>query len=173
MYDLAALTNYLSKNYNNVEEIKNLLNNENLTESIDKYSLKNDGVQNNFGRNTNNLSSQNVILEDSKEYTDENNEKKSSFSNNVLKLKGIEDSWMQIYMPNGQEFFSGMLKKGELKPIPNMKKFVISLGNAGSIAIQSDDLQYYVIGGKGEIIQSQILEDIISSIDTKIFLRQN
>ena len=49
MYDLASLTNYLSKNYNNVEEIKNLLNNENFFHGIDgQFSMKNNLIERNL-----------------------------------------------------------------------------------------------------------------------------
>ena len=102
-----------------------------------------------------------------------NNENPDTLGDEFIFLKGLDDSWLQVYLSNGEVFYSGILKKEQTLDLPIKKDFLISMGNAGLVAIKTNNIKYSAIGVKGEIIQSQKLEDIIELIDKEILLNQN
>ena len=102
-----------------------------------------------------------------------NNENPDTLGDEFIFLKGLDDSWLQVYLSNGEVFYSGILKKEQTLDLPIKKDFLISMGNAGLVAIKTNNIKYSAIGVKGEIIQSQKLEDIIKLIDKEILLNQN
>ena len=77
---------------------------------------------------------------------------------------GIEDSWVQIISSEGEMFFTGMVKKDHNLLVPNNKKLLITLGNAGAIGIDIIEAGVKPIGQNGEIIQAVKLGYILEKI---------
>ena len=86
----------------------------------------------------------------------------SSYEN--ISFSGINDSWVQIISSEGEMFYTGMLKKGHNLIVPNNEKFLITLGNAGAIGVEINELGIMPIGQNGEIIQAVKLDYLIEKI---------
>ena len=121
---------------------------------------------------TSSLESQSM-LSTTNETINNNKEKVELLNDEVINLKGLDDSWLRIYFSNGEVYYSGILKKDQILDLPNSKDFIVSMGNSGLVAIKSNNTKYSTIGRKGEIIQSQMLEEVIKLIDEEILLNQN
>ena len=81
-----------------------------------------------------------------------------------ISFSGINDSWVQIISSEGEMFYTGMLKKGHNLIVPNDTKLLITLGNAGAIGIEINELGIMPIGQNGEIIQAVKLEYLLEKI---------
>ena len=77
---------------------------------------------------------------------------------------GIEDSWLQIISTEGEMFYTGMVKKGDNLIVPNDKRLLITLGNAGAIGVEILNFGVKPIGQSGEIIQAVNLNYILNKI---------
>ena len=77
---------------------------------------------------------------------------------------GIEDSWIQIISTEGEMFYTGMVKKGDNLIVPNDKRLLITLGNAGAIGVEILNFGVKPIGQSGEIIQAVNLNYILNKI---------
>ena len=86
----------------------------------------------------------------------------SSYEN--ISFSGINDSWVQIISSEGEMFYTGMLKKGHDLIVPNNKKLLITLGNAGAIGVEINKLGIVPIGQNGEIIQAVKLDYLLEKI---------
>jgi len=86
----------------------------------------------------------------------------SSYEN--ISFSGIDDSWVQIISSEGEMFYTGMLKKGHNLIVPNNEKLLITLGNAGAIGVENNELGIMPIGQNGEIIQAVKLDYILKKI---------
>ena len=75
---------------------------------------------------------------------------------------GIEDSWLQIISTDGDMFYTGMVKKGDNLIVPNDKRLLITLGNAGAIGVEILNFGVKPIGQSGEIIQAVNLNYILN-----------
>ena len=123
---------------------------------------------------TETASSKNQLMDETtNKNVDKNIDKIETLNDEVINLKGLDDSWLQVYFSSGELFYSGILKKEQILDLPQTKDFIVSMGNAGLVAIKSNNTKYSTIGQKGEIIQSQKLEEIIKVIDEEILLNQN
>ena len=81
-----------------------------------------------------------------------------------ISFSGINDSWVQIISSEGEMFFTGMLKKGHNLIVPNNEKLLITLGNAGAIGVEINELGIMPIGQNGEIIQAVKLDYLLEKI---------
>ena len=123
---------------------------------------------------TETASSKNQLMDETtNKNVDKNIDKIETLNDEVINLKRLDDSWLQVYFSSGELFYSGILKKEQILDLPQTKDFIVSMGNAGLVAIKSNNTKYSTIGQKGEIIQSQKLEEIIKVIDEEILLNQN
>ena len=81
-----------------------------------------------------------------------------------ISFSGINDSWVQIISSEGEMFYTGMLKKGHNLIVPNNEKLLITLGNAGAIGVEINELGIMPIGQNGEIIQAVKLDYLLEKI---------
>ena len=86
----------------------------------------------------------------------------SSYEN--ITFSGINDSWVQIISSEGEMFYTGMLKKGHNLIVPNNEKLLITMGNAGAIGLEINELGIMPIGQNGEIIQAVKLNYLLEKI---------
>jgi cytoskeleton protein RodZ len=112
------------------------------------------------------LLSQDILLLEEKSINSKNN---NSVKYNIgnyenISFSGINDSWVQIISSEGEMFYTGMLKKGHNLIVPNNEKLLITLGNAGAIGVEINELGIMPIGQNGEIIQAVKLDYLLEKI---------
>ena len=98
---------------------------------------------------TETASSKNQLMDETtNKNVDKNIDKIETLNDEVINLKGLDDSWLQVYFSSGELFYSGILKKEQILDLPQTKDFIVSMGNAGLVAIKSNNTKYSTIGLK-------------------------
>jgi cytoskeleton protein RodZ len=154
----------INKNLGNFSKILDSQDNASLTsDSQDNVSLTSDS-QDNVSLTSD---SQDILSTEEKRINtkNDNNSVKYDIGNyENISFSGINDSWVQIISSEGEMFYTGMLKKGHNLIVPNNEKLLITLGNAGAIGVEINELGLMPIGQNGEIIQAVKLDYLFKKI---------
>ena len=175
--DLKTQPSELDKNEGFSEEKLNKKKNtfDNITNSIEKSNVS-DVVENEIIENQTNSFDDNINSEDLSQSSittlSGNNENNDNLKIGLYDIEnyenfsfvGIEDSWLQIISTEGEMFYTGMVKKGDNLIVPNDKRLLITLGNAGAIGVEILNFGVKPIGQSGEIIQAVNLNYILNKI---------
>ena len=175
--DLKTQPSELDKNEGFSEEKLNKKKNtfDNITNSIEKSNVS-DVVENEIIENQTNSFNDNINSEDLSQSSittlSGNNENNDNLKIGLYDIEnyenfsfvGIEDSWLQIISTEGEMFYTGMVKKGDNLIVPNDKRLLITLGNAGAIGVEILNFGVKPIGQSGEIIQAVNLNYILNKI---------
>ena len=175
--DLKAQPSELDKNEGFSDEKLNKKKNtfDNITNSIEKSNVS-DVVENEIIENQTNSFDDNINSEDLSQSSittlSGNNENNDNLKIGLYDIEnyenfsfvGIEDSWLQIISTEGEMFYTGMVKKGDNLIVPNDKRLLITLGNAGAIGVEILNFGVKPIGQSGEIIQAVNLNYILNKI---------
>ncbi len=175
--DLKTQPSELDKNEGFSEEKLNKKKNtfDNITNSIEKSNVS-DVVENEIIENQTNSFNDNINSEDLSQSSittlSGNKENNDNLKIGLYDIEnyenfsfvGIEDSWLQIISTEGEMFYTGMVKKGDNLIVPNDKRLLITLGNAGAIGVEILNFGVKPIGQSGEIIQAVNLNYILNKI---------
>ena len=175
--ELKTQPSVLDKNEGFSEEKLNKKKNtfDNITNSIEKSNVS-DVVENEIIENQTNSFDDNINSEDLSQSSittlSGNNENNDNLKIGLYDIEnyenfsfvGIEDSWLQIISTEGEMFYTGMVKKGDNLIVPNDKRLLITLGNAGAIGVEILNFGVKPIGQSGEIIQAVNLNYILNKI---------
>jgi len=174
--ELKTQPSVLDKNKGFAEEKLNKKKNtfDNITNSIEKSNVS-DVVENEIIENQTNSFDDNINSEDLSQSSitlSGNNENNDNLKIGLYDIEnyenfsfvGIEDSWLQIISTEGEMFYTGMVKKGDNLIVPNDKRLLITLGNAGAIGVEILNFGVKPIGQSGEIIQAVNLNYILNKI---------
>ena len=175
--ELKTQPSALDKNEGFAEEKLNKKKNtyDNTSNSIDKSNVL-DVVENEIIENQSNSFDDNINSEDLSHSSittlSGNNENNDNLKIGLYDIEnyenfsfvGIEDSWLQIISTEGEMFYTGMVKKGDNLIVPNDKRLLITLGNAGAIGVEILNFGVKPIGQSGEIIQAVNLNYILNKI---------
>ena len=175
--ELKTQPSVLDKNEGFAEEKLNKKKNtfDNITNSIEKSNVS-DVVENEIIENQTNSFDNNINSEDLSQSSittqSGNNENNDNLKIGLYDIEnyenfsfvGIEDSWLQIISTEGEMFYTGMVKKGDNLIVPNDKRLLITLGNAGAIGVEILNFGVKPIGQSGEIIQAVNLNYILNKI---------
>ncbi|MDA9734738.1 DUF4115 domain-containing protein [SAR116 cluster bacterium] len=174
--DPKAQPSKLDKNEGFSEKLNKKQNTfDNITNSIEKSNIL-DVVENEIIENQTNSFDDNINNEDlslsSTTSLSGNNENNDNLKIGLYDIEnyenfsfvGIEDSWLQIISTEGEMFYTGMVKKGDNLIVPNDKRLLITLGNAGAIGVEILNFGVKPIGQSGEIIQAVNLNYILNKI---------
>ena len=175
--ELKTQPSVLDKNEGFAEEKLNKKKNtfDNITNSIEKSNVsdvaENEIIENQTNSFDNNISSED-LSQSSITTQSGNNENNDNLKIGLYDIEnyenfsfvGIEDSWLQIISTEGEMFYTGMVKKGDNLIVPNDKRLLITLGNAGAIGVEILNFGVKPIGQSGEIIQAVNLNYILNKI---------
>jgi transcriptional regulator with XRE-family HTH domain len=73
-----------------------------------------------------------------------------------LILKGLDKSWVQVTMDDGQSTSEVDLDQGETKTYKALKSFKVKLGNAGGVQIQFNGKPLGILGTTGQVVEIQL-----------------
>ncbi len=83
-----------------------------------------------------------------------------------LILKGLDKSWVQVTMDDGQSSSEVDLDQGETKTYKALKSFKVKLGNAGGVQIQFNGKPLGILGATGQVVEIQLPPGSGGSSDT-------
>ncbi|MDP9196085.1 MAG: DUF4115 domain-containing protein [Pseudomonadota bacterium] len=69
-------------------------------------------------------------------------------------IRAQVDSWIEIRDTAGRQLFSGIMKVGEIRPVPEMPRAVLTTGNAGGIALSVDGHDLPSLGPRGKVVRN-------------------
>lgn len=70
-----------------------------------------------------------------------------------LILKGLDNSWVQVSMDDGQSSSQVDLDQGETKTYKALKSFKVKVGNAGGVQIQFNGKPLGILGATGQVVE--------------------
>lgn len=73
-----------------------------------------------------------------------------------LILKGLDKSWVQVTMDDGQAASEVDLDQGETKTYKALKSFRVKLGNAGGVQIQFNGQSLGILGATGQVVEIEL-----------------
>ena len=73
-----------------------------------------------------------------------------------LILKGLDKSWVQVTMDDGQASSEVDLDQGETKTYKALKSFKVKVGNAGGVQIQFNGKPLGILGTTGQVVEIQL-----------------
>ena len=73
-----------------------------------------------------------------------------------LILKGLDKSWVQVSMDDGQSSSEVDLDQGETKTYKALKSFKVKVGNAGGVQIQFNGKPLGILGATGQVVEIQL-----------------
>lgn len=73
-----------------------------------------------------------------------------------LILKGLDKSWVQVTMDDGQSSSEVDLDQGETKTYKALKSFRVKIGNAGGVQIQFNGKPMGILGTTGQVVEIQL-----------------
>ncbi len=76
-----------------------------------------------------------------------------------LILKGLDKSWVQVSMDDGQSSSEVDLDQGETKTYKALKSFKVKVGNAGGVQIQFNGKFLGILGATGQVVEIQLPPD--------------
>ena len=175
--DLKTQSSALDKNEGLTEEKLNKKKNtfDNITNSLEKSNVsdvtENEIIENKTDSFDDNINSDD-LTQSSVTTLNGNNENNDNLKIGLYDIEnyenfsfvGIEDSWIQIISTEGEMFYTGMVKKGDNLIVPNDRRLLITLGNAGAIGVEILNFGVKPIGQSGEIIQAVNLNYILNKI---------
>ena len=180
---------YYTDRNDNVNQVSNQV----LENDKTNYSTKNDYIKIENSLETNKSVSfdnkkninkvEKIILNNKIEVQDkniENNEKKNSASENIIKSVGIEanemsakanerdpntelvlkaigNSWVEIEDLNGNILMTRLMRPGETYIVPDINGLTLNTGNAGALSLSRGDILLPSLGNVGEIIKARPL----------------
>ncbi|MFZ4762656.1 MAG: helix-turn-helix domain-containing protein [Alphaproteobacteria bacterium] len=83
----------------------------------------------------------------------------SDVQGNVLAVKALADSWIQIKNKSGKTIFSRILRADEMYELPQEEGLSLVAGNAGGLVVKIGNMQSSVLGRDGEVIRNVILDE--------------
>jgi len=83
-----------------------------------------------------------------------------------LILKGLDKSWVQVTMDDGQSSSEVDLDEGETKTYKALKNFKVKVGNAGGVQIQFNGKPLGILGATGQVVEIQLPPDSNGDIRT-------
>lgn len=83
-----------------------------------------------------------------------------------LILKGLDKSWVQVTMDDGQSSSEVDLDQGETKTYKALKSFKVKVGNAGGVQIQFNGKALGILGATGQVVEIQLPPDSNGDIRT-------
>lgn len=75
---------------------------------------------------------------------------------NILKAKVIELTWIKIEMSDGKSI-QELLQAGQVREWRSKDKFNITIGNAGGINLELNNVSLGMLGARGQVIRNLIL----------------
>tara|TARA_B100000029_G_scaffold511250_1_gene604782 strand:+ start:193 stop:1068 length:876 start_codon:yes stop_codon:yes gene_type:complete len=81
----------------------------------------------------------------------------NQFFKEIITLKSLESTWIQLRDQNDEIVFNKLLKKNDEYSYPLSKKYEITTGNAGNLVVLIDGTVKGKLGKKGEVIESIVV----------------
>jgi cytoskeleton protein RodZ len=73
-----------------------------------------------------------------------------------LILKGLDKSWVQVTMDDGESSSEADMDQGEVKSYKAVKNFKLKLGNAGGVDVQFNGKPLGILGATGQVVEIEL-----------------